>query len=109
MNDQERSEWRAWQESGDDFVDDATADRFKRKHFVSTSRGRSKGIGRKPLSEARRRTHLAEVTLLADVWEPGRPQRWYTEQKFPFDTKATEHTGNSSAESDWLRNRIDRL
>ena len=105
--DREREEWEEWAGHEESPPTPVEA-RFQRHHFVSTSRGRSKGVGRR-LTAPRSRQKLEEVTLIADTMEPERPQRWQTERLFPFDTKATEVYDDSGAESERLRKDIERL
>ena len=83
--------------------------RFVRHHFVSTSKGISRGANRKPRSSPKMRTRIVEVELIADKWEPARPLHFRIDANFPYDVKATEVFNNPQAESEPLRQQIRKL
>ncbi len=104
----DRSAWEAWL-SEDEPEPDPLAERFTAHHFVSRSKGSSRGSHRPPRKTPFTRKRIAEVDLIADTWEPARPLRFRTEALFPFDVKATEFYDNPHAESDHLRQAIRKL
>jgi hypothetical protein len=95
----EAAEAECWVESQQK---DLVVQRFRRICFVSKSRGRN-----------RRRTQpqIVEIVLIQDTWEPRQP-RWYSEQKFPWDVKASSEVlpevQPENREAELIR-RINRL
>lgn len=100
--------WQDWQAS-EQAEPTAVESRFVLHHFVSRSKGSSRGTKRKPRKSPFVRKKLAEVDLVADKWESKRPQKYTSDHLFPYDVKATEVFANPQAESARLREQIMRL
>jgi len=73
---------------------DPIQDRFTYVCFVSRSKGRH-----------RKRSKLVEVELISDRYESG--NRWYTYNKFPWDTKSSEALSHTPGSSSWSCDNLE--
>ena len=111
-DDDERAEAeRGMREAAEQEVreNDPVAQRFVRHHFISRSHGSSRGRNAPRRKQPLKKRQFNEVDLIADLADPRKPPAFKTKGKFPFDTKATEVYNDPDADSDKLREDIDRL